>query len=236
MRKLILSVVPCLVFLIILGACQSTASVLLSTETLLPIETATATLVPAVIDTPTPTATVMITPMITATPIVARIDSIADLDHLIHEIYSYPCIGFNFAEFPSADLQPSRLEFIDTNIQPDSKLYWVSEIADNVDHSRQAFVACDPTLCQDKIYVKVFNTTEEYEINWDARLPWRPIQDVTWINNNILAFFQSANPDHGLIVAVDVDRRKILYEAVVFPDYYCTPFTPPLSEIKNSGF
>jgi hypothetical protein len=57
-------------------------------------------------------------------------------------------------------------------------------------------------------------------------MPWRPIQWVTWINNDTLAFFQSSNPEQGQIIVINVDKREYLYAAIVFPDYACTTPTP----------
>ena len=123
-------------------------------------------------------------------------------------------------------MQPPKLEFLDVDIQPDSNVYWISEIADNVDKSRQAFVACEPELCQDKIYVKDFESNNVFEINWEWRMPWRPIQWITWVNDDILVFFQSSNPWFGQIIAVDFIERNNLFAAVVYPDYYCSTPTP----------
>jgi hypothetical protein len=136
-----------------------------------------------------------------------------------------PCNGMNYVN--SSSMQSStELEFIEVDIQPDPKVYWVSEIADNIDKSRQAFVACDPDFCQDKIYGKDEETEKVYKIDWEWRLSYRPIQWITWINNDTLAFFQSSNPDQGSIIVVNVDKREYLYAGIVFPDYFCTTSTP----------
>jgi len=210
---------------VLIVACQSSVLASTATEVFSSIEKSTFTMTLLPTSTPTQMPAVLITPIITATPFNAIINADADVDQLIGKIFPGLCIGFNFAEFPSVDLQPSKLEFIEADVQPDPKLYWVSEIADSADKSRQAFVACKPEFCQDKIYVKNANTGKVFEINWDARMPWRPIQWITWINSDILTFFQSSNPDHGLIIAVNVDKREVLYESVVFPDYVCSTST-----------
>ena len=61
---------------------------------------------------------------------------------------------------------PPPPRFIEVNILPDQNSYWVSEIADNIDKSRQAFVACKPEFCQEKLYVKDNETERVYEIDW----------------------------------------------------------------------
>ncbi|MBN1451066.1 MAG: hypothetical protein JW963_08640 [Anaerolineales bacterium] len=221
-----IEIVVWLIVTLFLAACQSLTQVSISTDTFLtgtPFHTSTSLLS----DTPLPTATVLITPKITATPILATINTDDDLIRLIEQIYLLPCIGFNFAESPPPDvLHVSKLNFIEVDVQPDPNIYWISEIADNADGSRQAFVACEPEFCQDKLYIQDDKTEKVYEIDWESRMPWRPIQWVTWINNDILAFLQTSNPDHALLVAVNFDKREVLYEAVVFPDYYCATSTP----------
>jgi len=203
------------------AACQSSKQVFISTET--PILTST----PLLYDTPTPTTTKLITPKITATPILANINTDDDLKHLVKQLYPFPCIGYNYAKAPVSDVNhASKLNFIEVDIHPDQKQYWVSEIADNIDGNRQAFVACKPELCQDKIYVQDDKSQKVYEIDWEARMPWRPIQWITWINNDTLAFLQSANPDHASIIVINFERKEVLYQAVIYPDYACTTPTP----------
>ena len=212
---------------IFLTACQSSAQVLISTETPSITETPLFTTTPFLSDTPTQTQTVLIIPKITATPIIKSFNSDDDLKNLINQIYPFPCIGYNYAKAPLSDVNhASELTFIEVDVQPDPNKYWVSEIADNADGSRQAFVACKPDFCQDKIYVQDKKSQKVYEVDWDARMAWRPIQWITWINDSILVFLQSANPDHAMVLAVDFEKREVLYQAVVFPDYACRTPTP----------
>ena len=204
------------------AACQSSKQFFIPTET--PILTST----PFLFDTPTPTTTKLITPKITATPILANINTDDDLKRLVKQIYPFPCIGYNYAKAPLSDVNhASKLNFIEVDIHPDPKQYWVSEIADNIDGNRQAFVACKPEFCQEKIYVQDDKSQKVYEIDWEARMPWRPIQWVTWINNDTLAFLQSANPDHASIVVINFENKEVLYQAAIYPDYACT--TPTIA-------
>ena len=224
-----IAIAVCLILIPILAACRSSIQISGSIETPFLLETTSLTYTPVPSDTPIPTVTFLITPKITATPINASIETDDDLNQLIEQLYPMPCIGFNFAKSTKTDvLHASKLNLIEVDLQPDSKQYWVSEVADNVDQSRRAFVACKPELCQDKIYVQNRKTGIVYEIDWDHRMPWRPIQWITWINNDTLSFLQSSNPDHALIIAINFDKSEVLYEAIVFPDYYCVTSTPTL--------
>jgi hypothetical protein len=210
-----------ILFTLFLSGCKA-ASQLPATPASTPIPSAVPTIVPTSVPTPTLTPTVLITPKITATPIVAMINTDDDLKRLVKQIYPMPCIAYNFAKAPLSDVNhASKLNFIEVNIQPDPKHYWVSEIADNADGSCQAFVACRPEFCQDKIYVQDDETRKVYEIDWEARMPWRPIQWVTWINNDTFTFLQSSNPDQALMIVINFDKREVLYEAIIFPDNFC---------------
>jgi hypothetical protein len=186
--------------------------------------------------TPTPTpislATFRIpvtTPIITATPITAKVSTDEELNFIIRKrIYRYPCFGYNFAKEPLTEVNhASKLNFVEVNFQPDSQKYIVEELAYNTNGSRRAWIACDNgDHCEDKIYVQDNKTEKVYEITWEDQMLWRPIQWITWINNDILTLLQSANPDHALVMAINVDKREVLYEGIIFPDYVCTTPTP----------
>jgi hypothetical protein len=181
---------------------------------------------------PPPSATYRIpvtTPEITATPIFAKVSTDKDLEFIIEkQIYPYPCFGYNFTKSPLTDINhASKLNFIEVDFQPDSKKYIVEEIANNANGNRKAWVACDNAdNCKDKIYVQDNKSKKVYEIDWEDSMPWRPIQWITWINSDILTFLQSANPDQALVMAINFDERKVLYEAIIFPDYACITPTP----------
>jgi len=211
-KNFVIAICSTLTFMLV--ACQSTSPFALPSKTPEPTLTVS------------PTATQIFIPKVTATPVTASIGTDDELYLLLKKIYPMcPCVGMNYAN-TSSENAPSELEFIEANIEPDPNHYWVSEIADNISKSHQAFVACDPGFCQDKIYMADNNTHKVYEINWGWRMPSRPIQWVTWINNDSLAFFQSSNSQQGQIIVVDVNKRKYLFAAIVFPDYFCITRTP----------
>jgi hypothetical protein len=136
---------------------------LTSTPTPTPIPKSSNTL------TATPAATFYITPRVTATPVTETINTEDDLDKIVRRIYSWwsPCIGYNFAKESSEDsIFIGELTFLEVSIEPHTDKYWVSEIADNFDKSRQAFVLCEQTFCQDKIYFKDNDTQKIYLTNF----------------------------------------------------------------------
>lgn len=216
-----------------LVSCQSSSSTpVTSTQNVLPKATYLSTPNTQFTFTPAPSAifwVIEITPVITSTPVVVNVNTEKELNFVIrNQIYPYPCFGYNFAKAPLTDVNhASMLYFVEVNTQFDSKEYMVEEIADNQDGSRRAWVACNnANHCEDKIYVQDSESAQVYEITWEDQMFWRPIQGITWINTDILTLLQSANPDHALVMAIDVAKREVLYEGVIFPDYTCTTPNP----------
>lgn len=212
MRKILF--VFCFVFLIIAISCTPQQALIPAEE-----HPFSETIIRTV--TVAPTQDIYPTPMITATPIT----STDDISVLLQNPFGWPCIGNNIVERPSDIYTPANVEFIPSNIEPDSQKYWISELADSADKSQQAYVGCAPEFCQQKVYVKD-SQSNIYEVNWDKRLPWRSIQRIVWIYNNTLAFYQSASPSYGEILAVNTQTRELVYEASVFPDFSCLTPTP----------
>ena len=173
----------------------------------------------------TPTVTFWKAPIVTATPISASITTDEDLENLIEQLYPF-CIGVNILK-TSSPSAPSRLEFIESDVKSNLEGYRILEIADNSNGSLQAFVACKAELCQEQVYVTDNMTGKTYEVDWDYRLPWRPIQRLTWINNDLLAFYQPANPSHGSIKLISYSEKEYLFSAMVLPESYCS--TPVLN-------
>lgn len=215
-------------------ACQSSKPVpVFSTQTLIPTATRPFTATPQpTFYTPVPLATFRIliqTPVITSTPIVAKISTAKDLNFVIqHQIYPYPCFGDNFAKAPLTDANhASKLNFVEVNVQLDSNKYLVEEIAENASGNQKAWVACnDADHCEDKLYVQEYKSEKVYEITWEGQMLWRPIQRITWINNDILTLLQSANPDQFLVMAINFAKREVLYEGIIFPENACAISTP----------
>ena len=168
----------------------------------------------------TPTARTWPTPKVTATALTATINTDGELESLIEQIYPF-CIGQLNDANSSALYAPSHLQFIKSEILLDPEKIWISEVADNLDDTLQAFVACEVELCHPQIYVRKSATGEVYEIDWEFRMPWRPINQIIWINNDLLAFYQSANPYAGTIKVISFSKKEYLFSAMVFPDEYC---------------
>jgi len=220
--------VICFSIFVILVACQSAS-------TGLPILTGTSASTSAPFlasDTPIPTATVWVTPQITATPRYALVRTDDDLKQVADDWAHRFCVGQNEVG-SSSDWDSSNLEFTEVAIQPDPNKYWVSEIADNLDNSLRAFVACTPDLCHNQIYVKDNKTGKVYEVDWKFRTTWRPIQQVQWVNYNTLIFFHNTDPTHGQVVAINFDKKEYIYSAVAYSKSNCPIATPTVTPLPS---
>lgn len=78
-----------------------------------------------------------------------------------------------------------------------------------------AFIACEFENCQPRLFVKDLTNSNIFEVTFSMRIPWRPLSDLTWIDDNILAFSQFSNPHNGFRFAVDISQRKQLLTLVI---------------------
>lgn len=151
------------------------------------------------------------------------------MKRLVKQFYTWwsPCIGYNFATSSSEMSPPRNIEFIEVNIQSDPYMQFILEIADNHDKSYQAFTACENMEnCHPKIFVKDIAREKIYEVNWEARIPWRPIDSVIWFSDDVFGFYQSVNPERAQVIVIDFEKRSYVFDALIFPDYFCSTSTP----------
>lgn len=170
--------------------------------------------------TATPTARMIHTPRITATPINEEIQTYDDLRYLLEKLYPMTTCTYNLLA-PGAEEMAGEhnLEFIETGIKPDPTRIRISEIADNLDKNRQAFVAGE-------LYVSDYTTEKTFEISWSGRMPNRIIERIIWINNDVLVFFQSTNPWIAQVVAIDFVKQDYIYHSIVYANSPCVTLTP----------
>ena len=201
----------CLVTIIILTACQSVTPAPGPTENPSTITVPALTSTLSLSNVPSPTATWWQTPEITATPLNAAIHTDKEMVSVIKSLHPDECLGPNDIKRTSGAVPiPSALKLFEVDQLPDPTKYYVEEIAVNIDGSRRAVVACLPDKCVDDVFVKDNKTDKVYELDW-GRMPWRPIQRLIWINEDILMFGQSSNPHYGAIVAINFASKEYQY-------------------------
>jgi hypothetical protein len=174
---------------------------------------------------------VWITPIVTATPVLSAPET-SEVEGLMARMYYEFCVGQNEVGL-STTWDSSNLRLVESGMQPDSSKYWISEIADNVENTREAFVACKPESCQNQIYIKDNRLNKVYEIDWSRKTLGLPIQKMLWINNDILTFVQTSDSTHRQIIMIDVLRQKYLFSAVIYPKSNCPIATPTLTPLPS---
>jgi hypothetical protein len=212
------NIVTVLLVAIILVSCAP-ATISIPTETAIPSQTFTP--VP-----PTPTPTWWVTPAVTATPLNLVLSTKGEIDSVIEQLHYGICTGSNLAILtpPPIDVPPpSKLKFTEMETPPNQNSYYVSEVADNIDNSRQAFIACEPEKCVDNVYVKDNKTGKVFEIYFGAQTQ-RPLQWLAWVNKDTFIIAQSSNPHYGLFVAINFDKQQYEYYGMA---YECLPTPTP---------
>lgn len=79
----------------------------------------------------------------------------------------------------------------------------------------RATILCEPLAgdaqgCQDRILVEDLAVGSARELRVDCFLPWRPFSELSWAEDNVLAFDQWASPTYGHHFEVDVEARQLL--------------------------
>ncbi len=207
----------------VLVACTpvSPPAVTAHAETATPSQTSTPIL-------PSPTPTWWVTPRITATPLNLELSKKGEIDTLIEQLHPGICTGPNLAILtpPPIDVPPpAKIEITEINPPPNQYSHYVSEIAENIDHSLQAYIACDPEKCVDNVYVKENKTGKVYRVYFGT-VTWRPIQWLTWANKDTFIAAQSSNPHYGLFVAINFNKREYVYYGMAM-ECWDTPTPTP---------
>ena len=213
-------IVAVLFVVFILVAC-SPATIPAPTETATPSQTSTP--IP-----PSPTPTWWMIPAVTATPLNLALNNKGEIDSLIEQLHSGICTGNNLAILtpPPIDVPPpSKLKFTEINTPPNQYSHYVSAIADNIDNSLQAYIACEPEKCVDNVYVKNNKTGKVYEVYFGAQTT-RPLQWLAWANKDTFIIAQSSNPHYGLFVAINFNKQEYVYYGMAM-ECWDTPTPTP---------
>ena len=100
--------------------------------------------------------------------------------------------------------------FTETVIAPEEN--WRSNYVTNTGGTYRAFTVCGLDSCQERILIENLDTEQIYEFGFSARMNWRPISHLRWLDDNTLLFDQWSQPHYGFEFAVDVqDQRLVLY-------------------------
>lgn len=89
------------------------------------------------------------------------------------------------------------------------------ETTSNQSNTFRAAIACVPLpgiseQCQDRIFVERRKIGQVFELKSECFLPWRPISNLRWNTDNILAIEQWTNPRFRRRYTVNMVNGKLL--------------------------
>lgn len=163
------------------------------------------------------------TAIVESIPPTRSFDSDASLAEAMMLVYpddrseNYIIAGDNF--FPGG----TEITFEFEDIAPDSiaSLTTVEEDAISPNGMFRAFVACEYDNCQPRLFVEnLTDSSQLFEVTFSMRMPWRPLDRLAWVDDNVLAFSQFSNPHYGFRYAIDVDQRKYLLTLVLVDECF----------------
>ena len=213
-------------FSVILAACTPTVVLTsTSTTTLLPASTSTLP-----VSTPTLARWIVLnttaTPEITATPMNLPLTERDEIPSLIVKMYPNFCMKDNLAILtppPKNKPTPPKLKFTEIDPPPNQESHYIRAIADNIDQSLQAYIACVPGQCADNIYVKNNKTGKTYEVYFGAASTPNlfPLKNLLWLNKDTF-FVGQIFPDYHdvelgsawLGVAINFNKQEYVYYGI----------------------
>jgi hypothetical protein len=218
------TIAVCMCIFIMLASCQNLSAAPVPSETSSPVATNTP-ISPTASVTPLPLSALPINPQpwSVVTPQKSIIRSQQDLENKIHSVFP-ACIDKNKAASPTG-LGTQPLSFVEANIHPAMTGVKLSASADNVGYTRRAFVACKVDTCSNQLFVREKSSGRVYAIEWGTDVSSHPIYWLTWLDSDILIFFQLLDQTYGQIIAINYETRELLYSAFAYPKDNC-PITP----------
>jgi hypothetical protein len=70
----------------------------------------------------------------------------------------------------------------------------------------------------DRLYLQEVQFGNQYEV-YGIPLPYRPLSDLVWLDDHLLAFDKWSQPHHGVHYVVDVQRLRLVL-STPFPDEF----------------
>lgn len=159
----------------------------------------------------------MITPRITATPQDLDLQNDEVIKEFVRKSHPGVCPAINLVENPEPDFMPPPPAVTVSEVAafPDTRSYYVSEIADNSDGTLRAAIACTGERCVDNVYVRNQQSGKAYIVNFGAE-QGRPLQWLVWLNHDTFLIFQSFSPHTGLVAAIDFAHEKFVHYGMGF--------------------
>ena len=157
------------------------------------------------------------TPRVTATPQDFELNNDDVISAFVRKSHPGVCPAINLVENPEPDFMPPPPAVSTSEVAafPDTRSYYVSEIADNSDGTLRAAIACTGERCVDNVYVRNQQSGKVYLVNFGAE-QGRPLQWLVWLNRDTFLIFQSFSPHTGLVAAIDFTHEKFVHYGMGF--------------------
>ena len=112
-------------------------------------------------------------------------------------------------------------EFEDITSDSIASLTTVEEDVISPNGMFRAFVACEYDNCQPRLFIEnLTDSSQLFEVVFSMRMPWRPLDRLAWVDDNVLAFSQFSNPHYGFRYAIDVNQREHLLTLVLVDECF----------------
>jgi hypothetical protein len=106
-----------------------------------------------------------------------------------------------------------EFQFTETTIG--SNLDWKVDEVTNPSDTFRAFTACNSDLCHGRLFVENLSTGQVFEIQFSGYMAWRPITQMTWLDDDVLLFTHPTQPNYGYRYAVNVNEQRLLLAILV---------------------
>jgi hypothetical protein len=156
------------------------------------------------------------TPEITATPMNLLLTDKDELPSLIEKMHPNLCMKDNLAILtppPQNKPTPPKLKFTEVDPPPNQQSYYIRAIADNIDYSLRAYIACVHEQCDDNVYVKNNKTGKVYKVDFGARTDFA-LQSLFWVNKDTFFVGQIFTAYEVLGVAINFNKQEYVYYGI----------------------
>lgn len=159
----------------------------------------------------------LVTPRVTATPQDFDLKNDDVISEFVRKSHPGVCPAINLVKNPEPDFMPPPPAVTVSEVAafPDTRSYYVSEMADNSDGTLRAAIACTGEHCVDNVYVRNQKSGKVYIVNFGAE-QGRPLQWLVWLNRDTFLIIQSFSPHTGLIAAIDFTHQKFMHYGMGF--------------------
>jgi hypothetical protein len=171
------------------------------------------------INTSTPVPDLQLLRGSTATPIAVVPETKDELNQLVIDTFGLstdPKCTVDVMAPNSLNFETPVLKIQPSSIDPTAASFFIDEMAENSSRTTRAMAACKENDCRLMLYLQDMETGTVMVADWTGRQENRPIVNLIWIGDNLLAFDQPYSPASSLIAVIDVKEHEFKLGWVYF--------------------